>query len=146
MVVGEAREHPRKPGQVEGRLAGGRHAADDQGHQGVAIRGDPLSLTEHLADQPPTPQSQPPGHPRIGLDSRPHPVDGEVRVPGVGTDVEHQGTGGGVEVGGHLPVEIGPDPITHVGLDQPLQPVRRRGGVMEAVDTGDERVHRHLGV
>ena len=54
------------------------------------------------------------------------------RAPGVGVDERR-----------HLAVEVGGETVADVGPDQPLQPVLGPGVVVERVERGVERLHRH---
>jgi hypothetical protein len=79
------------------------------------------------------------------VDSGPHPVYRERRVTGVLENLQHEVAGARVEVRRHLPVEVLGDPITHVSLDQALEPVARRGALVKRLQRRNERLHRDLG-
>ena len=72
--------------------------------------------------------------------------DRELRVAGVGQRLVHQRAGRLVDVGGHLPIEVGRQPVPHVGLDQRLAPGLRLGPGVEGFDRSHERRHRLLRV
>ncbi len=82
----------------------------------------------------------------MGLDRGADTFHRERRVPGVGKDVEDQFAGVRFEHRRCLAVEIGDDVVTDVHLDQALQPVRRRGEVMEEGQRQHERLHGLFGI
>ena len=56
----------------------------------MALRRDPVGLSQCLPDQPPGPQREPAPHLGIGRDGGPDPGDHELRVPRIGQHPEHE--------------------------------------------------------
>ena len=63
-------------------------------------------------------------------------------MPGVLEGGHDQVAGLGVEVGRDLSVEVVGHAVTDVGLDQALEPVGRRGVLVEEIERTTERRHR----
>ena len=80
--------------------------------------------------EPPAPQRQPVAHLPVGRARRPHLALGERACPVSASTSLHQRPGVARDQGGDLPVEVGGEPVAHVGLDQRLEPApagSRRG-------------------
>jgi superfamily II DNA/RNA helicase len=145
VLLGQPGEHPPNFGEVETRNTT-VDSADEQVRQRIPFRRSSLRLGQHLSHQPPAPQGQATGNPRIVRDRLPDRGDDERRVAGVSEDVEHECLGLGVEEPGHFAVEVDPDAVSHVGLHQTFEPVGRCGRFVEPVDRSHEGLHRLLGI
>ena len=99
----------------------------------ACVSASPTSRRAHSASRPPTRGS--------AAMAGAHPVDGERGVTDVAEHLAHQVARGRVEVRRRLAVEVARDAVSHVGLDQALQPVGGRGQVMKRVQRGD--IGRH---
>ena len=120
--------------------------AEDQRGQPVMLGGHGLRLRQHLAEQPPTPQRQPPGQPRIAGDGRPHLLDHDRRLAQLAAHLEHQGSRLLVEHRPDLAVEVLADRVADVGLHQALEPVAGGGHPVVGLQRPEERRHRLVGV
>ena len=123
---------------------GRRAGPGQQAGQRTPVRDDPVGLGERLPDQPPGPQREPSRQVRVGGDGPADPGDHELRVPGVGQHPQHEIAGLRVDQFRHRPVEVRRDPVPHIGLDQALEPVSRRGAGVEGIQRRGERQHRLL--
>ena len=134
VVLGEPGEHPAHLGQVRAAVRRRRRpAASASASRSAATRcawlsASPTSRRPHSASRP--------AEPRVRLDRGPHPVDRERRVPGVLEDRRAPGRGSVVEVRRDLAVEVLGDAVADVRLDQALQPVGRRGALVERLEGG----------
>ena len=72
--------------------------------------------------------------------------DGELGITGVGQGLVDQRPGRLVDIAGHLPVEVGRQPVADIGLDQRFAPGARFGPGVEGLDRGHERRHGLLRV
>ena len=87
VVLGQPGEQPADRGQVH---PGPVDPAGQQRGQRVALGGHPLRLRQRLAHQPAAPQRQPAAEPGVRRDRRPHPVDDERGLAGVGEALDDQ--------------------------------------------------------
>jgi hypothetical protein len=142
VLLGEAREHPTDGGEIH---AGPVDTADEQGDEGVPLGRHALRLRERLPDEPTSPECQTAGDAGVVGNGLAYSIDDEADVSGVLEHFHDEGTRVGVDIRCDLAVEVRRDPVTDVGLHQPLQPVGRRGVPVELVERCAERFHRRHG-
>src|SRR5215472_3190819 len=127
MAVGELGEHPAD-------LAGLRRiTAAQEASERLTLRGYALYLAKRLAYQAPGPQRQPAGQRRIRHDRLTHPGNHKIGLTRIRQHLVHESLRLRIDEVGDRAVEISRKAVTHVGLDESLEPVGGAGAGMKRI-------------